>query len=97
MKKLKKIPYLKTEDEVFEFWSTHDSTDYVDWSKAKRAVFPNLKPTTKLISIRFPVPDLNRIKALANRYDVPYQTLIKNIVNRAVEKRLRFRGATIKN
>lgn len=84
MKKLKKMPLLKTENDVFDFWSRHDSTDYVDWSKTKKAVFPNLKPTSRLISIRFPVSDLNRIKAFAQRYDIPYQTLIKKIVHRAV-------------
>ena len=84
MKKLKKKPNLKSEAAVFDFWSKHDSTDYVDWSKARNAIFPNLKLTTKLISIRFPVSDLNHIKTLANRYDMPYQTLIKNIVRQAV-------------
>ena len=84
MKKFKKIPNFKSEQEEFDFWSKHDSTDYVDWSKAKKAVFPNLKLTTKLISIRFPVNDLDRIKALANRCDLPYQALIKNIVRQAL-------------
>ena len=89
MKKLKKMPLLKNDKEVFDFWSKHDSTDYVDWSKAKRAIFPNLKRTTQLISIRFPVSVLDRVKALAGRYDMPYQTLIKNIVNQAIEKNFR--------
>lgn len=93
MKKIKKTPNLKIEEEIFKFWSKHDSTDYVDWSKAKRAIFPNLKPTTQLISIRFPVAVLNRVKALANSYDVPYQTLIKGIVNQAVEKKLKLKTA----
>lgn len=81
MKKLKKIPKFKNEDEEFQFWSTHDSTGYVDWSRAERAVFPNLKLTSKLISIRFSVSVLDRLKALANRQDVPYQSLIKKFVN----------------
>ncbi len=88
-KKLKKMPLLKSEDEVFEFWSNHDSTDYVDWSKAKRAIFPELKSTSKPISIRFQVSDLDRIKALAKFQDIPYQTLIKTIVNQAVRQRLK--------
>ncbi len=56
---------------------THYSTDYVDWGKAKKAIFPNLKPSTKLISIRLPETLLNDIKLLANKKDVPYQSLIK--------------------
>ena len=88
MKKLKKAPKLKNEEEVFKFWSTHDSTDYVDWSKGKSALFPNLKPTSKLISIRFPISALDRIKALANMHEVPYQSLIKIFINKQIEKEL---------
>ena len=77
MKKLKPIPKFKTEKEWANFWMTHDSTEYVDWSKAKRAVFPNLKPTTKSISLRLPLSILNKIKVLANKKDVPYQSLMK--------------------
>lgn len=90
MKNLKKIPRLENDKEVFDFWSKHDSTEYVDWSRAQRPIFPNLRPTTKLISIRFPVADLNRVKALANRYDIPYQTFIKSIVAQVVGKRLKL-------
>jgi predicted DNA binding CopG/RHH family protein len=56
---------------------THDSTDYVDWSKAKRVRFPNLKPSTTSISLRLPVAMLERIKIAANKRDLPYQSLIK--------------------
>jgi predicted DNA binding CopG/RHH family protein len=59
------------------FWETHDSSDYVDWSKAERARFPNLKPSTISISLRLPVALLERIKTAANKRDVPYQSLIK--------------------
>ena len=55
MKKLKSIPNFKTEDEEREFWAIHDSTEYVDWSKAEKTVFPNLKPSTESISLRLPV------------------------------------------
>ncbi|MBI3550946.1 MAG: BrnA antitoxin family protein [Elusimicrobia bacterium] len=89
MKKLKKLPKFKSDDEAARFWAAHDSTDYVDWSKAKRAVFPNLKPTSKLISIRFPVAVLDRVKALANQRDIPYQALIKMFVNKEVGMLLR--------
>jgi predicted DNA binding CopG/RHH family protein len=77
MSKLKTPPQFKTETEERKFWETHDSTDYVDWSKAERARFPNLKPSTTAISIRLPVSLLEQIKIAANKRDVPYQSLIK--------------------
>ncbi len=77
MKKLKKIPVLKTEEEVDKFWSTHDSTDYIDWSKAKRATFPNLKMSTRPITLRVTNSLYNSLKQLANKKDVHYQSLIK--------------------
>jgi len=77
MKKLKIIHDFKTEKEEREFWESHDSSEYLDLSKAKRAVLPNLKPSTKTISIRLPEGLLNRIKVEANKRDMPYQSLIK--------------------
>jgi len=77
MSKSKKMPEFQTEAEEREFWQTHDSSDYVDWSKAKPASFPNLKPSTKTISLRLPVALLDRIKIEANKRDMPYQSLIK--------------------
>ena len=59
------------------FWETHDSTDYLDWSKAQKLTLPNLKPTTKTISLRLPQHLLDSIKTAANARDVPYQSLIK--------------------
>lgn len=76
-KRLKPIPRFETEAEEREFWETHDSTDYVDWSKAERVRFPNLKPSTSSISLRLPLSLLERIKIAANKRDVPYQSLIK--------------------
>jgi predicted DNA binding CopG/RHH family protein len=76
-RKLKPIPKFRTEAEERRFWETHDSTDYVDWSKAQRVTLPNLKPSTRAISIRLPVSLLDRIKVEANKRDVPYQSLIK--------------------
>jgi predicted DNA binding CopG/RHH family protein len=76
-KKLKPIPAFGDEAEERLFWETHDSTDYVDWSKAKRVRFPNLKPSTTSISLRLPVAMLERIKIAANKRDMPYQSLIK--------------------
>jgi predicted DNA binding CopG/RHH family protein len=77
MSKLKSIPVFKTEADERRFWETHDSTDYIDWSKAQRVRFPNLKPSTTAISIRLPSGLLEQIKVAANKRDVPYQSLIK--------------------
>ncbi|MCB1868446.1 MAG: BrnA antitoxin family protein [Gammaproteobacteria bacterium] len=77
MKKLKKIPDFKSEKEEREFWESHDTSDYLDLSKAERAVLPNLKPSTKTISLRLPEGLLNSIKVEANKRDMPYQSLIK--------------------
>jgi predicted DNA binding CopG/RHH family protein len=70
-------PKLRAEAEERKFWETHDSTDYVDWSRAERVRFPNLKPSTTVISIRLPSALLEQIKIAANKRDVPYQSLIK--------------------
>jgi predicted DNA binding CopG/RHH family protein len=82
----KKIPEFKNEDEEREFWATHDSTDYVDWSTAERATFPNLKPSTKTISLRLPAWMLAELKSLANYRDVPYQSLLKIFLAERLEQ-----------
>jgi len=74
---LKKIPEFKDEAAERAFWESHDSADMVDWGKARRTRLPNLKPSTKAISIRLPESMLERIKVEANKRDVPYQSLIK--------------------
>src|SRR5574340_1630744 len=76
-KPLKQLPKFASEAEERAFWETNDSADYVDWTKAKRGVLPNLKPSTKTISLRLPQHMLDSIKAAANSRDVPYQSLIK--------------------
>lgn len=76
-KKRKSPPAFKSEVEERKFWETHDSSDYVDWSKAERVRFANLKPSTKAISLRLPVDLLEQIRIAANKRDVPYQSLIK--------------------
>jgi len=91
MKKLKKIPNYKSEDQERDFWSKADSTNYIDWSKAKKTTFPKLKPSTKTISIRLPEHLIEGLKALANKRDVPYQSLIKIILNERIEQELRNR------
>lgn len=86
MKKLKNIPSFKTENEERKFWDTHDSTEYIDWSKAERVIFPNLKFSTETISLRLPESLLAEIKAIANKKDVPYQSLMKIYLAERVEK-----------
>lgn len=88
MKKLKKIPKFKNEEKEFEFWSTHDSTEYLDWSKAKRAVFPNLKPSSKSVPIRFPISLLERLKVIAHKRHIAYQSLIKIFLFDRVQKEI---------
>ena len=78
--KSKSRPALRSEEEERAFWEKEDSADHVDWSKAQRAVFPNLKPSTTSISIRLSSAALMRIKQEANKRDVPYQSLLKMFV-----------------
>lgn len=91
MSRLKKTTEFKTEAEEREFWETHDSTEYVDWNKAQIAAFPNLKPSTKTISLRLPEGLLERIKIEANKRDMPYQSLIKAWLADDVEESQRQR------
>jgi predicted DNA binding CopG/RHH family protein len=84
MIKIKKIPKFKTTAEETRFWQTHDSTNYIDWSSAKHASFSNLKPSTKTISLRLPEHLLNDLKTLANKEDVPYQSLMKMLLSQGV-------------
>ena len=73
----KTIPVFRSEVEERHFWETHDTGPFVDWSQARVAVFPNLKPSTETISLRLPAALLAELKALANKRDVPYQSLLK--------------------
>jgi predicted DNA binding CopG/RHH family protein len=83
--KAKKLPKFKTENEERAFWANHSPLDYFDMSKAQKAVFPNLKPTLKSISIRLPLDLLENLKVLANKQDVPYQSLAKIFLSRQVQ------------
>lgn len=79
-KKFKKIPKFKNEDQEAEFWNSHDSTEYLDFSKFVRVRFPNLKPSSTSISIRLPSYMISGLKVKANRLDIPYQALIKQAI-----------------
>jgi predicted DNA binding CopG/RHH family protein len=94
----KEIPKFKSETEEFEFWSESgpgvDSTEFVDWSQAKRAKFPNLKPSLRTISVRLPVAMIEDLKILANKRDVPYQSLLKVFLAERLEaERMRRRAS----
>jgi predicted DNA binding CopG/RHH family protein len=83
--KIKKIPDFKSEDEERAFWANHSPLDYFPASMAKKGVFPNLKPTLKSISIRLPMDLLENLKVLANKQDVPYQSLAKIYLGRQIQ------------
>lgn len=74
------VPKFESEDQERDFWARHDSVGYVDWSKATPVKLPHLKPTTKSISIRVPESLLDDLKIMANKRDVPYQSLLKMIL-----------------
>jgi predicted DNA binding CopG/RHH family protein len=85
----KRIPEFKKEDEEREFWKAHDSTEYLDWREAERAVFPNLKPSTKTILLRLPESMLAELRQLANKRDIPYQSLIKTFLRERIDQEYR--------
>lgn len=84
----KKIPTFKSEDEEREFWDTHDSTEYLNWDQAERVIFSKLKPSVKKISLRLPESMIEELKLLANKRDVPYQSLLKIYLAERIEKEL---------
>lgn len=90
MSKKKTIPRFEDDTKERDFWAREDSTDYVDWSKGKRVVFPRLKPSTKTISVRLPEILLEDLRYLANKLDVPYQSLLKIYLAERVEEELRI-------
>jgi predicted DNA binding CopG/RHH family protein len=85
----KSLPRFRTEDAEREFWATHDSTEFIDWRKGRRATLPNLKPSSQTISLRLPKPMLDRLKVLANKRDVPYQSLLKMFVAERLQTELK--------
>jgi predicted DNA binding CopG/RHH family protein len=91
-KRLKPLPHFKSEDEERDFWGAHDAVDYIDWSQAERISLPNLKPSARTISIRLPVSMIADLKVLANRRDVPYQSLLKMFLADRLKKEMRTGG-----
>ena len=88
----KKITAFKTEAEERRFWQTHSSVDYIDWSDAQEVVLPKLKPSTKTISLRLPESMVDEWKLLANKRDVPYQSLLKVFLSERIDMELRHAG-----
>ncbi len=86
MSNRKNIPKFKSEDEEREFWAKEDASEYIEWDKAKQVAFSKLKPSTKTISLRLPESVLNDIKVIANKRDVPYQSLIKIFLKERIDK-----------
>lgn len=86
---MKKMPRFNSEAEERRFWQEHDSTNYVDWSQAKKTIFPNLKPSTRTISLRLPESMIAHLKMLANKRDVPYQSLLKIFLAERIEAELK--------
>lgn len=85
----KKIPKFKNEEEERLFWQQHDSSEYLDWSDAEITVLPKLKPSTRSISLRLPESMIEELKVLANKRDVPYQSLLKIFISEKIDAELR--------
>jgi predicted DNA binding CopG/RHH family protein len=86
---LKDIPDFTNDEEEREFWATHDSTEYVDWDNAEAVILAKLKPSTKTISLRLPELMLNELRLIANKRDVPYQSLIKLFLKERIDQELK--------
>jgi predicted DNA binding CopG/RHH family protein len=85
----KQIPRFRSEEEERRFWAEHDSTEFIDWTAAERRRFPHLKPSLRTISLRLPVAMIEDLKMLANKRDVPYQSLLKVFLAERLEKERR--------
>ena len=98
MRKLKKkvIPKFKSEARERAFWASHDSSEYLDWTKAQRALLPNLKPSLRTISLRLPEPLIARLKVLAHQRDVPYQSLLKVLLAERLKQEEAKQGRTLR-
>jgi predicted DNA binding CopG/RHH family protein len=86
---MKKIPAFNSEAEERQFWSEQDSTEFIDWTGARPVVLSNLRPSTKTISLRLPEHMIEELKLLANKRDVPYQSLLKIFLAERIEDELR--------
>lgn len=87
-RKRKPLPTFTSEEQERSFWARHDSTEYVDWSRTQRRLFPSLRPTLRTISLRLPESMLGQLKVLANKRDMPYQSLLKQFLAERLQKEL---------
>jgi predicted DNA binding CopG/RHH family protein len=87
--KKKPVPEFRSEDSERAFWAGHDSTEFIDWQAGERRRLPNLKPTLRTISVRLPVSMIEDLKILANKKDVPYQSLLKVFLAERLEQERR--------
>jgi len=85
----KQIPKFRSEEDERKFWATNDSTEFIDWQSGQKRRFPNLKPSLRTISLRLPVSMIEDLKILANKRDVPYQSLLKVFLAERLEKERR--------
>ena len=92
-KKLKELPEITNETAEREFWAAHDSTDFIDWQTAESVVLPKLKPTTRTISLRLSASMLAKIRLVANKRDIPYQSLIKSFLQERIDEELKLSKA----
>ncbi len=92
----KPIPEFENEDEEREFWAAHDSTEYMDWSQAEKVILPNLKPAKKAVSLRMSETMINELKLLANKMDVPYQSLMKIYLRERIDIDLNRQGSKVR-
>lgn len=88
-KELKEIPTFQSEEEERQFWASHDSTEYIDWDEADEVIFSQLKPSTRTISLRLPELMLNELRLIANKRDIPYQSLIKLFLKERIDEELK--------
>lgn len=86
--KRKPIPVFASEDDERAFWASHDSSQYVDWAKARPLPFPNLRPSLRTISLRLPESMIGELKVLANKRDIPYQSLLKQFLAERLQEEL---------
>ena len=86
--KRKQLPQFESEEQERKFWAGHDSADFVDWAAAKRRAFPNLRPTLRTISLRLPESMIGHLKVLANKRDIPYQSLLKQFLAERLQREL---------
>ena len=87
-RKLKPIPPFASEDDERHFWANHDSTEYIDWSAGRRRSFPKLRPTLRTISLRLPEAMIGNLKVIANKRDIPYQSLLKQFLAERLQQEL---------